>query len=397
VLAHKVEFRPERDAEVFAEAPAASAVFLLRGPSGEPYVSKTANLKRRLMRLLSPPEERTKRLNLRERVREIEYTQTGSDFEAGLLLYRVLKREFPDTYRDRMKLRPATLVKLNLDNPYPRAHLTKRLGARNSKSLYYGPFATRAQAEKFLNDALDQFKSRRCDFDLNPDPQFPGCIYSEMKMCLAPCFKGCTDKEYAAEVGRVQAFLDSGGQSLVRELGAQREKASEELRFEDAAALHTRVEKVQGIVQPIAEIVRRLDRLSGLLVLPSAAPGHVNFIRLEAAKLGEPFAFPVQQQEGKPQSMESRVMEALGEHEVAPAKPSAEVTEELALLKRWYYRSTRVGEIFLADDKGELPMRRVVRGISRVLKGEKAEADPETTQAREYWLARTRPQEESGN
>ena len=61
---------------------------------------------------------------------------------------------------------------------------------------------------------------RRCTFDLNPDPSFPGCVYSEMKMCLAPCFKGCTDEAYAAEVARVQEYFDSGGQSLLRELEA---------------------------------------------------------------------------------------------------------------------------------------------------------------------------------
>ena len=77
---------------------------------------------------------------------------------------------------------------------------------------------------------------RRCTFDLNPDPAFPGCIYSEMKMCLAPCFKGCTDEEYAAEVGRVQQYLESGGQSLVREIERQRDEASANLDFEGAAA-----------------------------------------------------------------------------------------------------------------------------------------------------------------
>ena len=49
--------------------------------------------------------------------------------------------------------------------------------------------------------------------------------------------------------------------------------------------------------------------------------------------------------------------------------------EHLALLKRWYYRGSRLGEIFLADDRGELPMRRVVRGISRVFRGEKPETN----------------------
>ena len=49
----------------------------------------------------------------------------------------------------------------------------------------------------------------------------------------------------------------------------------------------------------------------------------------------------------------------------------AEVMEHLAILKRWFYRSNRIGEIFFADNKGVLPFRRIVRGISRVFRGEK--------------------------
>ena len=47
--------------------------------------------------------------------------------------------------------------------------------------------------------------------------------------------------------------------------------------------------------------------------------------------------------------------------------------EHVSLLKRWYYRGRRVGEIFFADHKGLLPMRRIVRGIARVYRGEKTE------------------------
>jgi len=198
VLTERLEFAPERDAEVFAAVPAAPAVFLLRGDDAlaEPYVSKTANLGRRLQRLLGPVEERTKKLNLRDRVRVIEYAPTGSDFESGFLLYRVLRETFPKTYGNRMRFRFASLVKLHLENEYPRASITTRLGRLKGRSLYYGPFQSRMAAEKFMNDSLDFFKMRRCVDDLHPDPQFPGCIYSEMKMCLAPCFKGCTDDEY---------------------------------------------------------------------------------------------------------------------------------------------------------------------------------------------------------
>ena len=391
MLSSALDFSPEHDAELFAEVPAATAVFLLHGAAGtEPYLSKTANLRRRLTRLLGAPEERTRRLNLRERVSRIEYSLTGSDFESGFLLYRVARQVFHAKYRDKLRLRFAPLVKFNLDNPYPRAYVTQRLTGLRGNSVYYGPFPTRAVAEQYLNDALDLFKMRRCDFDLHPDPAYPGCIYSEMKMCLAPCFKGCTDEEYAREVTRVREFLDTGGQSLLLELGEERERASQALEFEAAAALHSRIEKISAAIR-LPEIVRPLHRLAGIMVQPSADRSSVTLFRIEEGCIAPPLQFPLEQAEDKPQSMESRLTEALAAAEpFAPPSSAIERMEHLAILKRWYYRSAKSGEIFFQEANGGLPLRRVVRGISRVFRGEKAENDPLHTAAREYWLARTR-------
>lgn len=378
MLVHRLEFDADRDHEVFSAVPAHPAVFVLRGDQhGEPYVSKTTNLRRRLQRLLSVPEERSKRLNLRNRVRTIEYTITGSDFESGFLLYQLLRATFPKTYAVRLRLRFAPLVKLHLENEYPRASITTRLGRMHSKSLYYGPFPSRTSAEKFANDSLDFFKMRRCVEDLHPDPAFPGCIYSEMKMCLAPCFKGCSDQEYRAEVDRVQAYLDTGGQWLERELTWQREEASNNLDFENAAALHGRVEKLRPVLAQLPEIVRRTDRLAGVIVQPSSTDDCVTLFRIEGGCIAGPAIFSIQSPEHtKSQSMESRVQQALDAIPHPAATTALQVMEHLAILKRWYYRGTRVGEIFLADDKGVLPMRRIVRGISRVYKGEKPETEP---------------------
>jgi excinuclease ABC subunit C len=378
MLTERLEFAPERDAEVLSSVPAAPAVFLLRGADAqaEPYVTKTANLRRRLQRLLGPVEERTKKLNLRDRVRGIEYAPTGSDFESGFLLYSVLRAVFPKTYQKRLRFRFAPFVKLHLENEYPRASITTRVGRLGGRSLYYGPFVSRVAAEKFMNDSLDFFKMRRCVDNLHPDPKFPGCIYSEMKMCLAPCFKGCSDDEYVTEVNRVQAYFDSSGDSLQRELSAERESASGRLAFEDAAAIHARVEKLKPILSQLPEIVQRLDRLSALMIQPSHIAGSVTFFRVDAGKISGPNPFCIQSAEhAKSQSMESRVQVALDTFPPAKAGPASETMEHLALLKRWFYRGSRTGELFFADTKGELPMRRIVRGISRVFRGEKPEAE----------------------
>jgi len=396
VPAQRIEFFPDRDSELFAAAPASAALFVLRGDEGsEPYVGKSSNLRRRLQRLLGSVDGQSRKLNLRDRVRSVEWTPTGSDFEAGFLLYQTLRREFPKTYDKRLRLRFAPLVKLILDNPYPRATITTRISGTKSNAQYFGPFATRVAAEKFANDSLDLFKMRRCVDDLHPDPAFPGCIYSEMKMCLAPCFKGCSDEEYAAEVGRVQQYFESGGQSLVREIERQRDDASANLDFEGAAALHGRLEKVKAAAYQLPEIVRRLDELNGLMVQPSAERESVTLFKIAAGRISDPVTLNVGKQAEashlatRPQSMEARITDALAATEPHKLRGALEWMEHLALLKRWYYRTSKVGELFLADNSGELPMRRVVRGVSRVFRGEKPSGDLSET-AGDYWKFRAR-------
>jgi excinuclease UvrABC nuclease subunit len=418
VLTERIEFHPEADAEIFSTLGTAPAVFLLRGAdaNSEPYVSKTANLRRRLQRLLSAPEERTKRLNLRDRVRSIEYTLTGSDFESGLVLYQTLRSVFPQTYADRLRFRFAPLVKLHLENEFPRASITTRLGRLSGKNIYYGPFPSRTVAEKFMNDALDFFKMRRCVDDLHPDPTFPGCVYSEMKMCLAPCYKGCTDQRYAEESNAVESFLATRGESRLVTIRTQRDQASANLEFESAASLHAQVQRVESIRALAPELVRPLSQLRAVILQPSAHPDEVSLFIFENGRLNGPAAYstlgmriqneasgssslfaqpmaiePVPEMPPEttlpeastdsaaptpaklPRSLlESRLDAVLASLALTTDPPSSTCRQgHLALLKRWYYRpeTRRSGEIFFPDAEGRWPSKSILRSIGRVAAG----------------------------
>ena len=155
----------------------------------------------------------------------------------------------------------------------------------------------------------------------------------------------------------------------------QRDQASTSLEFEDAAALHAKVEKLKPVLGQLPEIVRRIDQLTAVMVQPSAIPESVAFFFVDAGLITGPLTFPIQSAEhAKSQSMESRVQAALATLSPAGTKTALETMEHLAMLKRWFYRSTRLGEIFFADPKGGLPLRRLVRGIARVYRGERPEA-----------------------
>jgi hypothetical protein len=282
---HRAEFLPENSGDFLRSIPAAPGVFALRGadPASEPYLTRTVDLRRRLRRLLAPPEAiddqgrpiLSKRLNLRERVRFIEYTRTGSGFESTLVLYRASRAAFgPEEARRRLRLHPPYLLRMTMSHEHPRVYSTNRL-SKKSLPESFGPFPSRAAAERYCDAVLDLFQLRRCYEDLEPYPDHPGCVYGEMKKCMQPCKQGnpqaCTPEQYAHEAQRVFAFFTTHGQSLLDEIATQRESASSGLDFESAAALHKQWEKVRAASLLADELIRPVADLRAI-ILQEAAP-----------------------------------------------------------------------------------------------------------------------------
>ena len=376
-----LEFIPERDEEFFSLLPARAAVCQIssREEAAEPYLIRTADLRRRLQRLLGPPDPSSKRLNLRKFAHMVRYRETGSAFEQSLAYYHNAKEIFPRRYRELMRLRPAPVLKLNLRNAYPRCFVTRRIVVNEqgepAAGVYYGPFASRRSAEAFAEKMLDFFKVRRCQIKIRRDPTFPGCLYSEMKMCLAPCFAGCTKEEYDAEVSRLVQFLDTNSLSLHDGLTHDREAASDQLDFEKAAAIHKRLEKLDDTLRGKPEISRRIQDLDAVVLQRAADRQTIAFFAVHGGRLAEPF-FLQFGETGKPVSAEETVRDYLEGTASAPPDGSAnvrrsagELGEHLGLLARWFFSNPREGEIFFREK--DWPYRRILRACSRLLNPKK--------------------------
>jgi excinuclease ABC subunit C len=359
--------------------PAVFAIYFdeLSGQKVPPYLGRTSDLHRRLARLLGNPRPGSRLLNLHEQARRVEYSRVGSSLEALWLLYHLHKAYYPRTYRQRLRLKPPALLKLNTGNRYPRLYPTRRLS--RDGSVYYGPFPSRIAAERFANQFLDLFKIRRCVEDLNPDPSHPGCIYSQMKMCLAPCFQGCTDDEYRGEVGRVTAFLDGAGKPLVRELEAQRAQASEALDFEHASRVHSKIEKVSDVLRSKPDLARNLRDLNAALIVPGGEAKSVAFFRIAGGELRGPAKLSLDENVPLPVSLDEQIRGLL-EPLASPQNPAPPLPpwEHLSLIARWYYSSFRTGEIVMLDPVGAgdqnrpLPTRALIRACRKVLALENA-------------------------
>lgn len=343
--------------------PNAPAVFLLWPREGDPYLSKTARLRRRLLRLLKEREKPSRLLNLRHTVARIAYQLTGSGLESNILHYELARLHFPETYLDLTRLRMPPYVKIVLQNEFPRSHITTQL--TRTGSLYFGPFRSRTSAERFESQFLDLFQMRRCQEDLIPSPEHPGCIYGEMSMCLRPCQQVVGPTEYAHEVARVTEFLRSGGESLLQSIAHSRDRLSEQMDFEEAARQHKRFEKVQEVLKLRDELAGDVDCLHGVAVTRSVDEGAVEFWFVRGGEWQMPQRFSFEVREGKPISMDRQLRDVFAS--VTPRKLTIRERQEyLALLARWYYSSWRDGEWLGFASYDEIPYRKLVHAISRV-------------------------------
>jgi len=410
-------FDPANPRTALTQLPHAPAVFALYGAQAhaEPYIGRTPNLRARLERLLQPSPKHPRRLQLAGRVRRIEYRLTGSDFESLLLQFQLLEAIYGPKSLERMHLGAPTFIRYLGSNAYPRITVTNRPSQREA-DWAYGPFQSRASAERFADEALKLFLLRRCTDDLDPNPAHPGCVYSEMKMCLAPCYKGCTDQRYAEESNAVESFLATRGESRLVTIRTQRDQASANLEFESAASLHAQVQRVESIRALAPELVRPLSQLRAVILQPSAHPDEVSLFIFEHGRLNGPatystlgmriqneasgssslFAQPMAIEpvpEMPPETtlleaptdsaasaaaklprslLESRLDAVLASLALTTDPPSSTCRQgHLALLKRWYYRpeTRRSGEIFFPDAEGRWPSKSILRSIGRVAAG----------------------------
>ena len=194
------------------------------------------------------------------------------------------------------------------------------------------------------------------------------------------------------------------------QLRSQRDEASANLEFEDAAALHSQVQRAEVVRALAPELVRPLSQLRAIVLQASAQPDEVAVFLFDQGRLRGPAAFStlgmrIQNEQSGSSSLYAQpmalepvpesgtaaepvgsqspevifrakrgVLEARLESTLAglgsstDSQSAANRQGHLALLKRWYYRPEvrRPGEIFFPDEQGLWPLKAILRGIGRV-------------------------------
>ena len=373
-ISEPIRLRPNSEelADQMSRFKRVSGVYILSSADAHLHLSWSTNLERRLKRLLqlSYPGRGHGSEKLGDKIDAVDCWLAGSRLELSLILYNLAKKLYPDRYERFLKLRMPWFLVLTGRDAYPRLDVRNRITALFDE--IWGPFPTRASAQEYEQNLLSLFQIRRCTDVLSPDPNHAGCIYGEMNQCLKPCQARVSAEEYEAETARVRAFLHTNGRSALAELSSARDLACEEMRFEEAAFVHKRMEKMKATAALRSPVAAEISRMNGVALTRSKVEGRctlwpmfeglwqdaitLDWLSGEALRSRPP---------SRDFSLDAQLRDLIETRLLAP-RTDGDRAEELAIFSRWYHSSWRDGEWFPFRTGADLNYRKLVREVSKM-------------------------------
>ena len=224
------------------ELPSQSGVYLMKDKDDRIiYVGKAKDLRKRVTSYFLTNRS-AKTAALVRKVVNIEYIITGNEYEALVLENNLIKKYSPH-YNISLKDGKSYPVIRITREPFPKVLKTRQI--INDGSMYYGPYPNARMLEQYLDLIYKLFPLRYCSTPLKKRDK--PCLYYHIKLCSGPCSGLIGEEEYGRYITTVRNLLEGKVDGLINQLHEEMNKASKELRFEEAATKRDQAETVKMI------------------------------------------------------------------------------------------------------------------------------------------------------
>jgi len=248
--------RPPAERPDLSRLPDDPGVYVFRDLRGRPlYVGKSVSLRTRARSHFCAPAGWTERAEI------VDYRPTNSELGALVLENRLIKEWRPAGNMALKRTDRWAYVRCRLDIPYPVLEVSSDPAAGHAVSI--GPLRGKRLATELADHLTSLYRLRHCGrrMHLREHPS----IYGQMGRCCSPCLGDLDPNAYRGQVDKALALFEApggAGRALLAEIDDRIAAASAERRYERAAALLRRRERLSGL----------LDRLGGVLRAVHADP-----------------------------------------------------------------------------------------------------------------------------
>ena len=234
--------------EELKKLPAKPGVYIMHDEKDEIiYVGKAVSLKNRVRQYFQ--SSRNKGVKIEQMVTHIarfEYIITYSELEALVLECNLIKEHRPK-YNTMLKDdKSYPFIKVTVHEAYPRVLFARRM--KKDKAKYFGPYTSAGAVKDVIELVRKLYQVRSCSRVLPRDcKKERPCLYYHMKQCNAPCQGNISQEEYAKNIDEALRFLNGDFGKVIEKLTEKMQAASEEMRFEDAAACRDLIQSIRRI------------------------------------------------------------------------------------------------------------------------------------------------------
>jgi excinuclease ABC subunit C len=226
--------------------PTKPGCYLMKDENGKViYVGKAINLRNRVRSYFHANQEHPRTIQLVKRIVDIGWIVVGSELEALILEMNLIKKHQP-RYNVRMKDdKRYPYIKVHWADDYPKITVTRHMVEDGSR--YFGPYTSVWAVHQTLDALRRIFPYLTCDREITGQDT-RACLYYDIKLCTGPCIGAVSKAEYRQMIADLQAFLNGRTDSIVKRIQTDMLTASEELKFERAAALRDQLKAIETVI-----------------------------------------------------------------------------------------------------------------------------------------------------
>ncbi|HEX2414220.1 MAG TPA: exonuclease domain-containing protein [Thermoleophilaceae bacterium] len=230
-------------------------VYVFRDERGRPlYVGKSVSLRSRARAHFCAPAGWTERAEI------VDYRPTNSELGALVLENRLIKEWKPPGNKKLKRTERYCYLRCRLDIPYPVLEVASEPAPGHAVNV--GPLGSRALAAELADQLTSLYRLRHCGrtLKLREHPS----AYGQMGRCVSPCLGDLDPNAYRRQLDLALSHFEEpgAGERVIEEIDRRLREAARDRRYERAAALLRRKERLTWVI----------ERLDGVLRATHAAP-----------------------------------------------------------------------------------------------------------------------------
>jgi excinuclease ABC subunit C len=209
------------------------------------YVGKARNLRKRVGSYFMRAATDAKTAALLRQTADVEVTVTGTEAEALLLEYNLIKSHKP---RFNVVLRDDKsypYIRVSTTHDFPRLSFYR--GSRKQPGRYFGPYPGARAVRETLSQLQRLFMLRQCDDAFFRNRSRP-CLQYQIERCSAPCVGYIGKEDYARDVRDAIHFLEGRNREVTASFVQRMESAASDLDYERAARYRDHIANLNKVV-----------------------------------------------------------------------------------------------------------------------------------------------------